>query len=72
MLFCIGSSFHYICLKFSYSWLKKKDYYHSEGGEVDFSLSPNSTYTNVAFSLTLYEFNSRRKGRYHHECIELF
>lgn len=31
-----------------------------------------STYTAVAFSLTLYEFNSRRKGRYHHECIELF
>ena len=29
-------------------------------------------HSNVAFSLTLYEFNSRRKGRYYHECIELF
>ena len=58
MLFCIGSSFHYICLKFSYSWLKKKDYYHSEGGEVDFSLSLNSTYITAAISPTLGEFDS--------------
>lgn len=32
---------------------------------MDFSLSPISTWTNVAFSLTLYIPDSRRKGRQH-------
>ena len=40
-----------------------KSLFHSGGGEVDFSLSPNSTYITVAISLTLNESDSRRKGR---------
>lgn len=42
--------------------MKWQVYFHFEGGEVDFSPSPISTNTNVAFSITLIIWDSRRKG----------
>ena len=47
---------------FYFQRLKWKVYFHFEGGKVDFSLTSISTSTNVAFSLTLFLLDSRRKG----------
>ena len=48
MHFCIARYLYY-----KIYLTKVKSYFHFEGCEVDFSLSPVSTSPNVAFSLTL-------------------